>query len=141
VVIPEAERESLLQTLASERVPVASIRSEDLPEHPGLYVWYQDGAAVFVSNTSNLRNRVYVEHVARSGQAISSALRRLAARTLGIASNADLRSRKHVLSESESHAVETWIRQGDVSWMQTDTETEAVTLASSLQGVILPPGP
>jgi hypothetical protein len=133
VVLPESKLRQLLKTLAGDKIPAASLRSDDLPDRPGVYVWFQRDVQVFIGTTGNLRKRVFAEHLAQPGQAMGSALRRLAASTLGFATNAQLRSGKYRLSESERIAVEAWIQQGEVAWLQTETDAEAVSLASSLQ--------
>jgi hypothetical protein len=122
-----------LEAYFEKRRPVANITEDELPTSAGVYVWYRNSEPIFIGTTGNLQKRVFFEHIARAGAPMSSALRRVAASTLGYGTPSDLRSGRRLLTAAEATAVEAWLREGSVSWHSFSEETEALKAAAELR--------
>ena len=134
----EGSLEELAPRLRIEHaVPVMALRADEVPERPGVYVWYHEGTAAFVGVAKDLRHRVITEHAARTTSVRSSALRRTPAQTLGFGAKAELRRGARLLSEREDAAVDEWLRSGRVAFAEVDQFEAAYALLTPLQTLYL----
>lgn len=120
------------------RVAADPFASDFLTSSPGVYVFYREGARVYVGATSDLLRRVRTEHLSTSASLRNSALRRNVAEHLGIASASDIRSRRVTLTSDELGQITSWLRRCEVGWRETDTEAEAREIAAELKRQQLP---
>jgi hypothetical protein len=123
----------LLDALSKRRVSARNVSESDLPSSPGIYVWFIHSEPVFVGTTSNLRSRVFFDHLNREGGAINSALRRLAASELGFGTTTQLRNQSRTLSTAERSQVQSWIMQGEVSWQAGDDGSQVMSIVESMR--------
>jgi GIY-YIG catalytic domain len=69
----------------------------------------------------------------------NSALRRNVAEFLGIASSADIKAGRYRPTADDAVRVSDWIRTGEVSWIECETEAEAIALEDALKAEWKPP--
>lgn len=123
-----------------QRVRVSEPFAGDfIPDGPGVYAFYRDGARQYVGGTKSLARRVRDEHLSRGPAARNSALRRNVAELLGIATADELRRGGVRLREADIARIANWLRACEVGWQECATEAEARALATQLKREYLPP--
>ena len=90
----------------------------DVPSSPGVYAWYRDGELIYSGRADSLVRRLWANQVGHSGSLGSSAFRRVVAERLGIASAAQIRSGRYVLTDDELARVRAWILGCEVAWVE-----------------------
>ncbi len=78
-------------------------------------------------------------HLRRGVSMTNSAMRRNVAQHLGISSAADIKSRRYIPTPDDALRVSEWIRECDITWIECETEPEAVALETALKAEFKPP--
>lgn len=124
---------------AAERRAAASLRRGDIPDLPGVYIWFRGGDPVYVGEAkTSLRQRLGA-HLSKSPDLSRSTLRRsVALAELGIPrSMASVRPT--VITAEQAAAVTTWLGECEVAWLVCDGGDHAHQLETSLRAERLPP--
>jgi hypothetical protein len=114
------------------------LKQADLPLTPGVYAFYRDGEAVYVGKAASLRARLWTNHLRRGASMTNSAFRRNVANELGIASAADIKSRRYVTTADDAARVSDWIGACELAWIECPTELEAVRGEAALKAELKP---
>lgn len=124
---------------AAERRPVASLSRGDIPDSPGVYVWFRDGEPVYVGEAKgSLRQRLSA-HLSKSADLSRSTLRRsVALAELGIPRSAAA-TRPTVITAEQAAVVTTWLSECEVAWLVCDDGADAHQLEAELRSQHLPP--
>ncbi|WP_420826040.1 GIY-YIG nuclease family protein [Microbacterium excoecariae] len=124
--------------LTQPRRPAGDLRRTDIPDGPGAYAWFRNGACVYLGKASDLRSRLST-HLGKSLDLNRSTLRSwVAVRELGV-TRAYTRRRPTVMTSSEVAVVTGWIRSCDVAWVTTDSKEDDARLESKLLAAWRPP--
>jgi hypothetical protein len=118
---------------ARERRPVLSVTLAGIPDEAGVYALYRDGAAVYVGKAKSLRSRLWNCHLRRGPSMTNSAMRRNVAQFLGIASAADIKARHYRPTLEDAQRVSDWIRDGELAWVECESEAAALALEDELK--------
>jgi len=103
-----------------------------------VYAFYRDGEAVYVGKAASLRARLWTNHLRRGASMTNSALRRNIANELGIATAADIKSRRYVTTADDAVRVSEWIGACELAWIECATELEAVGSETALKAALTP---
>ncbi|WP_411910658.1 GIY-YIG nuclease family protein [Actinotalea sp. M2MS4P-6] len=126
---------------AITRRPVEGLSARDIPNAPGVYVWFREGEPVYVGEArgaGGLRGRLRA-HLATGVDLSRSTLRAsVAVKELGI-SRAHARSRPSHVTPDQVEAVNRWLRSCDLGWVTCDTADGAHELEARLRAEWLPP--
>lgn len=120
------------------RRPCAELSQADLPSVPGVYAFYRDGEAVYVGKATSLRARLWTNHLRSGASMTNSALRRNVANELGIATAADIKSRRYITTADDAARVSDWIGACELAWIECATELEAVRGETALKAELKP---
>ena len=124
---------------ARPRIVVRRLAEADLPVAAGAYAFYRDGVRIYVGKAGSLRARVWGNHCGRGVVLTGSALRRNVAEHLGIASAADIKARRRILTSEEAVRVRAWLDDCQLAWIITSSETAALELEVHLKREHRPP--
>lgn len=114
-----------------------NIHMEDVPDAPGLNVWFRDGECVYVGASGNLRTRINA-HLSRSRDLSRSTLRSwVAVETLGL-ERAFTRQRPSLVTTEQANSVADWLMQCEVGWVTTDRRATAARLKDRLLSEMRP---
>lgn len=103
-----------------------------------MYAFYRDGEAVYVGKAASLRARLWTNDLRRGASMTNSAFRRNVANELGIATAADIKSRRYVTTADDAARVTEWIAGCDLAWIECATELEAVRGEAELKVELKP---
>jgi hypothetical protein len=114
---------------------------DDIPDRPGVYAIYRDGAAIYVglAEKQTLRDRIWKNHSGRGAVMTGSAFRRNVAEHLGIATAAQIKNRTYQPTADEVAAVRTFIDGCSISWIPCATARDARNLETSFKDEWKPP--
>jgi hypothetical protein len=115
------------------------IRKNDIPGDPGIYAWYRDGKRMYLGKAANLQNRIWNNHLGRGICLTGSAFRRNVAEHLGIATAADIKSRRRAVTRSEADAVCAWIAKCELTWIVGKSDADALCAEQKLKREFCPP--
>lgn len=118
---------------------MATLRAADIPESAGVYALYRAGKRIYVGKADCLRDRVWKSHSGRGAVMTKSALRRNVAEFLGIATAADIKTRRYQPSPEEVAVVREWLDGCDVAWVECETKRAAKTLEDDMKDECKPP--
>lgn len=125
---------------SAQRYPARDLRREDVPVGPGVYAWYRNVQPVYVGKATGgegLRQRAWGNHMGTGRGGMSgSAFRRNVAEHLGFGAAATIKADPSTLAASQVDAVNTWIRECELGWLETDA---AVDLERRLKREYMPP--
>jgi hypothetical protein len=85
------------------------LRAADVPDKPGAYALYRNGARMYVGKANSLNDRVWKSHCGRGPVMAGSAMRRNVAQHLGIASANDIYKRRYQPTPEEVQSVRDWL--------------------------------
>jgi hypothetical protein len=118
---------------------MAELAAADLPTAPGVYGLYRGVDRVYVGKAASLRDRVWKNHSGRGASMGSSALRRNVAEHLGIASAADIKTRRYRPTEEDARRVREWLKGCDVAWIECADHQAAKDLERDMKAAHKPP--
>lgn len=122
------------------RAEMASLSASDLPETPGVYAFFRDGAPVYVGEAKQtLRSRVWGNHRSRGVSMTNSAFRRNVAEHLDIASAPDLKAKRYLPTPDDAARVVAWIDGCEIAWIVCDSGAAAHQLEAELKAEFRPP--
>jgi len=112
---------------------MASLRSSDIPESPGVCALYRDDSRMYVGKADCLRDRIWKNHSGRGAVMTGSAMRRNVAEHLGIHGPASWPSwgasaAAHSISVASAH--DAWAAEQHTLPMATAAATTAARWAS-----------
>jgi excinuclease UvrABC nuclease subunit len=110
-----------------------------IPDRPGVYALYRDGARLYVGKADRLCSRLWRNHLRKSASMTNSALRRNVAEHLGIATAADIKARRYAPSAVDAKRVSDFIAACEVAWIETATSADALALEARLKREHQPP--
>ena len=110
-----------------------------VPLTPGVYAFYRFAGRVYVgmAGDAGLRRRLG-DHLTTKRGMTDSALRRNTAEHLGIASAADIKSRRYEPNDDDRDRVVAFVQSMEVAWVECATEQEARELEERLKREYLP---
>jgi hypothetical protein len=117
---------------ARPRIPMASLRADDLPDD---YALYRDGEPMYVglAEKQSLRGRFWGSHRGRGVSMTGSALRRNVAECLGIASARAIKKREYRPTPEDARRVAEWIDGCEVAWIACATPKDAKNLERDMK--------
>jgi len=127
---------------AQPRRAAASVGAKDVPQRPGVYVWYRNGDAVYSGRAiggEGLHGRVWKNHLKTGNDLSRSSFRRNVCEHLGIAPTTKTTVRPTLMTAADVAPVNQWIRECEVAWIECPTEDEAKALEKALHAEWLPP--
>lgn len=124
------------------RHAASALSKGDIPQAPGVYAWYRDGAAVYAGRAvgaDGLQGRIWSNHLGTRPDLSRSSFRRNVCEHLGIASTERTRIRPTVMAPADVQPVNEWIRACEVAWVACESDDEAKRLEKALLAEWLPP--
>ncbi len=121
------------------RTAIRALAKPDIPVDPGVYAISKDAEWVYVGKAGCLRDRIWMNHCGRGRVMTGSAFRRNVAEFLGVASAADIKSRRYQPTDEEIAVIRGWIEECEVAWLTRPTEAEAVALETRMKNELKPP--
>lgn len=124
------------------RRPAAGLLRSDIPAVPGVYAWYQDGAAVYSGRAigkDGLRARIWENHLKTGTDLSRSSFRRNVCEHLNIAPRSITRVRPTSMSPEDVAPVNEWIRRCQVAWIELVVDGEAARFERALHDEWTPP--
>jgi hypothetical protein len=118
-----------------------TLQLSDVPDSPGVYVWYRDGDPVYVGRAKDavrLRGRVRV-HLKQDRDLSHSAFRRNVCELIGLTPTSVTRARPPRLSADQVRPVNEWIRGCEVAWWPCRNGDEAAAVELALLREFKPP--
>jgi predicted GIY-YIG superfamily endonuclease len=112
---------------------------DDIPTAPGVYALYRSGERMYVGKADSLRDRVWKNHSGRGAVMTSSALRRNIAAHLGIATAADIKTRRYQPNAREVVRVRTWLDRCEIAWRECESSAAALRLETAMKAEEMPP--
>lgn len=125
-----------------DRQPRCSMRTlvrDDIPTSPGVYALYRSGERMYVGKADSLRDRIWKNHSGRGAVMTSSTLRRNIAAHLGIATAADIKTRRYQPNAREVARVRTWLDRCEIAWRQCESSAAALRLETAMKAEEAPP--
>jgi len=122
-----------------ERYAASAVVRADVPDQPGVYVWYLDAEPIYVGKAASLLKRVWGKHLALGPSMRSSSFRRNVANHLGISTPNAIYSGGYQPTAAELHAVRAFIERCHVTWLVLVSEQEAVSREHALLAEWRPP--
>ena len=126
---------------AQPRRTPGSLSRADFPSRPGVYAWFRDGRPVYAgvaAGSQGLKSRLWT-HLDTGLDLSRSAFRRNVLEHLGIATVAMARQRPSALTSAQVAAVNQWIRECELAWIECASDQEAKTLEVALLAEARPP--
>lgn len=123
---------------AATRHCPSTLKRETVPDEPGVYAWYRDGARMYVGKADSLRARVFGNHLGQSSAPTGSAFRRNVAAFLGFGSAAAIKKREVQLTADQLVALRAWILGCEVCWLVCVTKAGAIDLETKLKNEFRP---
>lgn len=123
------------------RVRASACRLSDVPSAPGVYAWYRSGEPIYVGRAiadGGLRKRLR-RHLATVSDLSHSAFRRNVCDHLGIASTGVTRVRPPLLVKDQVDAVNAWVAECEIAWVECATRDGAAALETAMKGEWKPP--
>jgi len=117
---------------------MTDLSAADIPASSGVYALYCEGARAYVGKGASLRSRIWENHSRRGVSMTNSALRRNIAEHLGVATSAEIKSRRYMPSPADASAVRSWLDQCKIAWIECETEASALSLEDKLKREHLP---
>ena len=137
---PMADKRPLWERMDTQpRRSMAELKAADIPESPGVYALYRDGARMYVGKADCLRHRVWRNHSGRGAVMTGSAMRRNVAEHLKVATSADIKARRYQPTAEEVAAVRSWLDGCDIAWLESETTVAAQRLEDDLKNEYKPP--
>jgi hypothetical protein len=110
-----------------------------LPDGPATYAVYRSDERVYAGETGNLATRVVKHHLARTPSSIAqSALRRNLAEHLGIATAADLKTGRAMLTDAQREQLHTWLLGCEIAWTEHEGKAAAIQHKRDLLAELMP---
>jgi hypothetical protein len=110
-----------------------------LPEGPATYAVYRNDERIYAGETGNLATRVFKHHLARTPSSIKqSALRRNLAEHLGIATAANLKTGRAILTDAHRDQLHTWLLGCEIAWAEHDGKAAATQHKRDLLAEVVP---
>lgn len=121
------------------RMSMASIAAEEIPSRPGVYALYRGETRMYVGKADCLRNRIWKNHSGRGVVMTGSAMRRNIAEHLGIATAADIKTRRYQPTAEEASTARAWLDGCQIAWITCDSKAKAEKLENELKAEYRPP--
>ena len=123
------------------RCPVREIQGRDIPKEPGVYIWFRNGAPVYVgkaSGVSGLRSRLRAHR--QTGQDLSRSTLRswVAVEQLGLERSVT-RARPSIMTAEQIRVVNDWLSGCELRWVICETRADADRLEAALREEWRPP--
>ena len=123
------------------RVAVSEIEVRSIASGPGVYAWFRSSDPIYAGKASGaggLRGRLS-KHLGVGLDLSRSSLRRnIAEHVLGVPTSVS-RQRPSAMSAEQVSAVNGWIRELEVAWLELPTSGEAITFERELLREWMPP--
>lgn len=120
------------------RIGLARLLKEAIPISPGVYALYRHDERMYVGKAASLRERIWKNHCGRGAVMTGSALRRNIAEHLGIASSADIKSRRYAPTGGEIEAVRLWLDGCEIAWIESASPERAGQDEAALKAEYMP---
>jgi len=116
------------------RVIVSTVEVRSIPDHPGVYAWFDSAVPIYAgkaSGSGGLRERLG-KHLGLGLDLSRSSLRRnVAEHLLGVPTSLS-RQRPSVMTSEQVSTVNAWIRKLEVVWLVLPTSAAAVAFEREL---------
>lgn len=124
---------------ARPRHSLRTITKLDIPAAPGAYAVYRDGERMYIGKAKSLVRRIGNNHNGKGAAMTGSALRRNVAEHLGIATAADIKARRCLVTPEQQALVREWLDACEIAWIECSTEADALQLEAQLKVEFRPP--
>ncbi|MEO5706006.1 MAG: GIY-YIG nuclease family protein [Alteraurantiacibacter sp.] len=118
---------------------MASLTKTGIPQDAGVYALYLRDQRQYVGKAKSLQQRIWNNHCGRGAVMTGSALRRNIAEHLGIATAADIKTRRYQPTAQEVATIRSWLEECEIAWLTCASELAAVALESNLKAEFQPP--
>lgn len=128
------------ELLAMPAVSVHDLARMHLPDAPGVYLWRREGLDAYVGTATNLRNRVWGNHLGKGVSLAGSSVRRNVCELLfDIPPTVTGGRRRQKVTRDQASAIRDWLADCELSWQVCTSPAAARLLESTLRKTYLPP--